>query len=342
MNKKLSFASVLLLSLLALAVWGAAAGSFSPGARTVMLAHNADGFMGKWTDRLGRAIATGTPFAVQINVVWAANPKTGKTESVIGHTAESATDQTLKTLFLKRVQPIMEKALKEKNNKDWPLVTLYLDIKNGTPEHLASIWSLLGEYESWLTTAVKTKGAAEVSPLVVGPLLVLVEDQAEDIREDYFYNRLPVGSKLRLFGSAKVTLPPGKGLEPKDIRARQARMKLPELVPGPASNYRRWWNSSWEMVEVGPPDSVGSWTPAKEARLKAIVDYAHKMGYLVGFKCTAGFKAGTVDKLGWEQEFNFGSLESATIRWKAAVKAGADFISTDQFEDVAKVIRSRN
>lgn len=342
MSKKLSLGLVLPLSLFALAAWGAPGGGFSPGTRTVMLAHNADGFMGKWTDRVDRAIATGVPFAAQIDVVWAKNPKTGKIESVIGHTNESATDQTLKTLFLDRIQPIMEKALKEKNKKDWPLVTLHLDIKNVTPEHLTSIWSLLGQYGSWLTTAVKTKSAAEISPLEVGPLLVLVDDLPKDIKEDYFYNRLPAGSKLRVFGSAKERQAAGEKLEPQAIRAAQSKMKLSELVSEPAGNYRRWWNATWELVEVGPPDEAGGWTAAKEARLKEVVDYGHKMGYFVAFKCRTGFKAGTVDKLGWEEEFNFGSLESATIRWKATAKVGADFIATDQFEDVANVVRSHD
>lgn len=44
---------------------------------------------------------------------------------------------------------------------------------------------------------------------------------------------------------------------------------------------------------------------------------------------------------GWEDESNFGSLERARVRWTAAVKAGVDLISTDQYEEVAAVIRQK-
>jgi hypothetical protein len=39
-------------------------------------------------------------------------------------------------------------------------------------------------------------------------------------------------------------------------------------------------------------------------------------------------------------EYNFGSKEAARVRWDALIKAHADFISTDQYEDVAEAIRS--
>jgi hypothetical protein len=37
---------------------------------------------------------------------------------------------------------------------------------------------------------------------------------------------------------------------------------------------------------------------------------------------------------------SFGSKESARIRRNAAIKAHADFIATDQYEDVAQAIRA--
>ena len=46
--------------------------------------------------------------------------------------------------------------MKEGNKGNWPLVTLYLDIKNDPPEHLEAISTMLDKYNSWLTTAVKT------------------------------------------------------------------------------------------------------------------------------------------------------------------------------------------
>ena len=43
---------------------------------------------------------------------------------------------------------------------------------------------------------------------------------------------------------------------------------------------------------------------------------------------------------GWDKSYNFGSKDKVLPRWKAAVRAHADFISTDQVEDLAGVIKS--
>ena len=339
--KSLFTGAALLLSSFTLTLWGAEAGQFSPGRRTIVLAHNAYPDQGKYTDRLDRAISAGTPFAVEIDLVWAVNPKTGKNASLITHSAKAFTgdEPTLKTFFFDRVRPIVEKALKDNDKKNWPLVTLYLDIKNDPPEHLDYVWSQLGEYETWLTTAVKTKNSAEISPLDVKPLLVLLEDKVNDVKEDHFFNRLPAGAKLRAFGTAKLSPPSGEGLTKKQLSDLQMSMKPEDLVREKATNYRRWWGASWEMVEKGPQNATGEFTPDEEARLKALVKHAHDMGYLMSFYCLDGFEAGKGQ--GWEENYNFGSLQSGTVRWKAAVKAGVDFISTDQYEDVTKVIRGR-
>jgi hypothetical protein len=43
--------------------------------------------------------------------------------------------------------------------------------------------------------------------------------------------------------------------------------------------------------------------------------------------------------MGWSAKYNFGSLDAATIRWKALIRAKADFIGTDQPQEVAKVLK---
>ena len=42
----------------------------TPGARTLMLAHNAYPDQGKYADRLDRAIASGAPFVVEQDLIW--------------------------------------------------------------------------------------------------------------------------------------------------------------------------------------------------------------------------------------------------------------------------------
>jgi hypothetical protein len=73
--------------------------------------------------------------------------------------------------------------------------------------------------------------------------------------------------------------------------------------------------------------------------MKKFVEYGHSLGYLVSFYSINGFT--DQENQGWTAEFNFGSEEAAQLRWNAAVKAHADFIATDQYEDLAKVIRAR-
>jgi hypothetical protein len=321
-------------------------GNFAPGKRTLMLAHNAMPEEGKWADRFERVIGTGVPFAVEIDVAWGKNPKTGTSQSFVapGPKKLSGDEPSLKTFFFERMRPDVEQALKKNNRTDWPLVTLFIDIKNDPPEHVESIWNLLGEYEAWLTTAVKTKNIATISPLDVKPIVVIVLDTPN--KEEVFYDRVPAGARLRVFATAKLAAPPDSGLTRAQIFQAQTKMKPEELLKEPANNYRRWWHNTWVMVEpmgLGPGHGPnGEFTPAAEVRLKSIVNHAHKMGYLVNLFVLDGVDPSAGRAHGWDDDRNFGSYDQAMIRWKAAARAGADFISTDQYEEVAKLIRNRN
>jgi len=342
MSKKLLACSIVLIALLALALYGANTGPFSPGQRTFLLAHNSCPDKGQWADRLDRALSTGTPLVVEMDLCWVLNPKTGKNASLIAGSAKGITgdEPTLKSYLFEHARPIVEKALKENDQKNWPLIMVYLDIKDDPPEHLESIWGQLGEYENWLTTAVKTKNAAQQSPLDLKPMMMFADDTrpTPNIKEEYFYNRLPIGGKLRVFGSAKLTVPPGN-LNKNQVFEAQAKMKLEDLITEPASNYHRWFaQAHWDlMVEQAPMKAAGQWTPEKEARLKALVNYTHKMGSFLGVWCLDGFEPGK--GFGWGEGNNLGSLQAATIRWKAATKAGVDFIASDQYKEAAKVIK---
>jgi hypothetical protein len=311
--------------------------TYAPGSRIQILSHNAYPDHGKYADRLDRTIASGMPFVVEEDLAWIE----GRSLLIHGAKAAGSDDPTLQSYFFPKVKPIMEKALQEGNKGNWPLITLYLDIKNDPPEHLEAIGKMLDEYDAWLSTAVKTDDITKQSPLDLKPMMVLVEDKQNDIKQQYFYDQVPVGGKIRVFGSVtKFDENPQKLPRERKAEAIASLSTLdPEqLVPQKADNYRRWFGAGWAFIEKGGETGAGEWTKASEERLKKFVNYGHRQGYFVSFYCLDGFTAD--ENLGWDKGYNFGSKEKVLPRWKAAVRAHADFISTDQVEDLAKVIKS--
>jgi hypothetical protein len=330
--KKMIFAGMLALATAALGQHG----SLAPGARTLMLAHNAYPDHGKYTDRLDQALASGQPFVVEEDLAWI----DGQSLLIHGAKNVSGGDPTLETYFFPKVKPVIEKALREGNKGNWPLITLYLDIKNDPPEHLAAINQVLDNYNAWLTTAVKTDDILKVSPLQVKPMMVLVEDKQNDVnKQRAFYDQVPVGGRIRVFGSVpKLDPNPGHAL-PKQVAVdQQITVNPDDLIIGKADNYHRWIGFDWAYIEKGGEPKAGEWTPDKEQRLREFVNYGHRMGYLVSFYCLDGFTAD--ENQGWDADYNFGSRDAAIIRWKAAIRSGADFISTDHYEQLATMIAS--
>ena len=156
-----------------------------------------------------------------------------------------------------------------------------------------------------------------------------------DEQEEVFFNEVPVGAKLRLFGSAHTKEIPS---EPKAEHERLlATLPPQELLPERPTNYRRWWNNSWHEVEEGGQRAAGAWTAADDRRLKALVDYAHKLGYWIRFYTLDGFTP--AESKGWDKGYNFGSRAAVEARWKAAMAAGVDMIATDQFEDLRAAMK---
>ena len=175
-------------------------------------------------------------------------------------------------------------------------------------------------------------GAASSDPYTLGtfdpkPLLVLTEDA--DIQEQVFFREIPAGARLRVFGSAHTAR-----IDAKTAQERQhlaATLPPEQLLIGRPTNYRRWWNNAWDEVEEGGQTKAGDWTPASAARLRALVDHAHRLGYWIRFYTLDGFAP--AEDRGWGAGYNFGSRERAEARWKAAIDAGVNLIATDQYED---------
>lgn len=301
--------------------------------RAVLDAHNCYPYDGKWNDRIDRALSTGFPVSIEQDLAWYPTPHGGRV--VVSHTAKATgSEPALRDYFFERVRPIVEKALRENRRDTWPLIVLHFDFKDVQPPLLHAVWALLGEYQNWITTAVKTADPHELSPFDPKPLLVITEDS--DAQEAVFFDEVPVGGKLRLFGSAHTA--PLRGTE-RQRNHLLATLPPEKLLTSRPTNYRRWWNNSWFVVEEGGQHQAGQWTSQDDARLRALVNYAHGLGYWIRFYTLDGFGPGG-DRGGWGDGYNFGSREAVEIRWKAAIQAGVNFIATDQYEDLRTVMNA--
>ncbi len=306
---------------------GTVADQCRPGARVVMDAHNCYPYFEWWSDRIDRALSAGTPLAIEQDLLWARNPRTGKMVSVVSHGSPATGEEpSMREYFFERVRPMVEKALRDGNRGDWPLITLNLDLKSEEPEHLAAIWGLLAEYKEWLTSAQRTEDVRKMGELDVRPILVLTGES--EAQRAAFYDRVAIGEKLLVFGAvATHTQNPAAALE--------------VIEPNAGDNYHRWWNNSWKVVEPPGQSKAGEWTAGKEARLQALVKYAHAKNLWIRFYTLDGASHAELSCNGWFKGYNFGSKEAVRLRWSAAAKAGADYIASDQYEELAKFLRGR-
>ena len=330
--------SRLLLSVVAIAVLSAGADGTAtprdllPGQRPLLHAHNCypEGEIG--ADRLDRALGVAVrPIAIEQDLVWAVDRRA----SVVSHGAPlTGAEPTLEAHFFDRLRPLVEQALRRGERSTWPLFILHLDFKTNEPEHHRAIWDLLGRHEAWLTTAPRTADAVRAAPLTVGPVLVLTEQGAG--QETLFHDAVPIGARLRIFGTV-LPLPRPEEATPEGRAKAAAAAPVESLMPAPATNYRRWTNHSWAVIEAGGAPSAGRWTDADARRLRAVVTRAHALQLFIRFYTLNGH--GRDSSSGWNDGYNFGSEAAAAERWRAAIAAGVDFIATDQYEALARLLR---
>lgn len=298
-----------------------------PGSRTLMDAHNCYPYDQRWNDRIDRAIATGTPLAIEQDLAWYVDPKSGQGWSVVSHSAEpTGQEPRFEHYFFDRVRPIVEEALRKGNHGNWPLITLNLDFKDNKPEHLAAVRALLLRYRNWISEAPRTTEPGKVEPLSIRPILVLTGES--DAQQAVFYDALSAGAPLLAFGAVHS--------ENKGPRS------LVELIASEKStNYRRWWNNSWRVIEPETQPYAGAWTPEKDARLRAFVTRAHAQGLWIRFYTLDGATEKEQKTNGWFGLYNFASFAAAETRWRAARAAGVDYLASDQYELLAHSLRQK-
>jgi hypothetical protein len=290
----------------------------TPGTRVLLDAHNSYPENDRWADRIDRALSTGTPLAIEQDLVWYLDPATGRGRSIVSHGKPfTGREPSMREYFFERIRPVVERAIQENRREDWPIITLNLDFKTDEPEHHAAVRALLAEYEAWLCTAARAASPGDIQPLTLAPVLVLTGEQ--DTQEQDFSTGLPDGGRLLLFGAVH---------------------RLPSGLPGPRTNYRRWWNNSWITIEPEGQPKAGAWTPDDEQRLTTAVRAAHDAGLWIRFYTLDGYDPADASG-GWGASYNFGSLDAVRERWRAAIRAGVDFVAVNQYEAFVGELRKK-
>lgn len=333
MTKK---SAVVLAVVAALALAALGAGSSSDPVflkRTIMLAHNAYASKGGGSvDLFEEALNTGLPVALEVDLAWLNDPS-GKSHTVLGGPRTAAAgDPTFENYVIPRMKPIVEKALKEGNKGNWPLITLYLDFKLDEKTAIPVLEELnktLDEYDTWISFAPKPSNDTVQTALQVRPLLLLCYDKTGvpivNVKREFYYDRVPVGGKVRVFGSVRDPAAPA-GLS-RDAANEFLYTQSPEQVlNSKADTYRRWFFMRWMYIEKGGVSKAGDWTKEDEARLNQFVKRAKDMGYWVSPFTLGYLPAG---QPGFDKDYHFASIEAAQLRWKAALRAKVNFIQTD-------------
>ena len=282
-------------------------------------AHNAYPDRGRFADRIDVALATGLPVAIEQDLAWCASAG-GAMAPLVSHESTCVGGEpTLEAYFFERVRPIVEAALAKGPSADWPLITLNLDFKTNEPEHHAAVWALLGKYERWLTTAPRVADAAEVAPLRVGPLLVLTG--SPDVQQVTFHDARPRGRPVA--GVWRHCRHRRAGVGPHGTATRDAGHQLPPLVEPSVAGGRGGRAARRGRLDAGRRRAPGgAWSPTRT-----------RHGLWIRFYTLNGVAG---EREGWTASYNFGSLDAAARRWRAAIDAKVDFIATDQYAEFAR------
>ena len=103
------------------------ADALKPGTRVLLDAHNCYPYDGQWPDRIERALGTGLPLAIEQDLAWYVDPRTGTGRSLVTHGAPfTGNEPAMRDYFFERIRPLVERALRENRRDEWPLITLNL------------------------------------------------------------------------------------------------------------------------------------------------------------------------------------------------------------------------
>jgi len=308
---------------------------FVPGEQSLLSAHNCYPYHGMWGDRIERALATGYPLSIELDLCWATPEGEQAPRSIVAHNGPYTGDEpTLESYFFERlrgdVEASLARAQNDANERDhWPMVVLDLDIKDDKPAHIRSIRSVLERYRDWLTTAPVAESIKQQQALDPKPIMVLMA--GTDTQQRIFHDEIGVGEPILAFGRCQTHAPDTRGMSEDQKQRARVEFSPEQMVDLPADNYHRWWNNAWDVVEAGGPTRCGDWTSQDEQRLRSLVKHAHHLGYFIRFYTINGHTGADALSRGYSGGYNTGSIDAARERWRAEIEAGVDLIATDQY-----------
>ena len=229
---------------------------FLPGRRTLLDAHNAYPDRGRFADRVDVALSTGLPVAIEQDVAWCVSAG-GVTASLVSHESTCVGGEpTLEAYLFQRVRPIVEAALPKGPAAD---VAAHHPQSRLQDQRARTPCGRVGAARQVRTLAHGDArrpcngGGAATGRAAPGPT------GSPDVQQVTFHDVRPRGRPACGYLAPLPALPAPES----DPTA------LPRATP--ATNYRRWWNHPWKVVEPEGQRAAGEWTTEDAARLTAIV-----------------------------------------------------------------------
>ena len=272
-------------------------------------AHNCYPIRGQSRARLEEALHLGID-NIEIDVGWDAV----KHRLVVTHEAEPKSNPNAPE-FETYLIPALRSHWKNPRGDAAPTI-LTIDWKTSRPEAVAWFKAFLDRRADWFSSAPKTlDGALTTRRLTV---CLTGSDQAKD-----GYDALiPKGGVYRAFRDVVFG---GDGSYYDDVN---------QYAPKHATTYHRFATVAWGHVERGGPALSKEWTTADQVRLASIVRRLHEQGFRVRFFCLNGRGDGPLDP------YAFPNPSSARLRWLAARRAGADWIASDDYQDLVEAFKA--
>ena len=214
-------------------------------------------------------------------------------------------------------------------------MVLHLDFKTNEPAHHQAIWDLLGRHEIVADDGGARRRRAARHAVHAGSAAGASPRPART-RSTRFYTRVPVGGRLRIFG----TIPPATFPAANTAEERAAAAVCRDA--GGADPHRRDQLPALDQLRLGgrrARRTEQGWSVDQRRRPAAAGDrLAGARDGLVGAVLHAQRPLARPRATGWTASYNFGSLAAVRERMAAARDAGVEFIATDQYEELGAVL----